>query len=110
VVTFKFFSGQVFTGKVVSVLEATSTGQPSGTDVTPRQVTAAFFAVRVKLDDAKLASSLPAGHRRRCGNFHRTRKAKSYYPNGDPAADCHPQLREPVLRACRTLGRRTCDH
>ena len=61
VVTFKFFPGQVFTGKVVSVLEATSTGQPSGTAVTPRQVTAAPFAVRVKLDNAKLASSLPAG-------------------------------------------------
>jgi hypothetical protein len=29
--------------------------------VTPRQVTAAPFVVRVKLDDAKLAASLPAG-------------------------------------------------
>jgi len=61
-VTFKFFPGQVFAGKVVSVLEATSTGQvlASGTAVAPTQVTAAPFVVRVKLDDAKLAASLPA--------------------------------------------------
>jgi RND family efflux transporter MFP subunit len=62
-VTFKFFPGQVFAGKVVSVLEATSTGQvlTSGTAVAPTQATAAPFVVRVKLDDAKLAASLPAG-------------------------------------------------
>ena len=62
-VTFKFLPGQVFTGKVVAVLEATSTGQvlTSGTAVAPRQVTAAPFVVRVKLDDARLAASLPAG-------------------------------------------------
>ena len=62
-VTFKFFPGQVFTGKVVSVLDATSTGQvlASGTAVVPRQITATPFAVRVKLDDGKLAASLPAG-------------------------------------------------
>ena len=62
-VTFKFFPGQVFAGKVVSVLAATSTGQvlTSGTAVAPTQVTAAPFVVRVKLDDAKLAASLPAG-------------------------------------------------
>jgi hypothetical protein len=33
----------------------------SGTAVAPTQVTAAPFVVRVKLDDAKLAASLPAG-------------------------------------------------
>lgn len=62
-VTFKFFPGQVFAGKVVSVLEVTSTGQvlTSGTAVAPTRVTAAPFVVRVKLDDAKLAASLPAG-------------------------------------------------
>jgi RND family efflux transporter MFP subunit len=62
-VTFKVFPGQVFKGKVVTVLDATSTGQvlASGTAVTPRQITAAPFAVRVKLDDDKLAESLPAG-------------------------------------------------
>jgi len=62
-VTFKFYPGQVFAGKVVSVLEATSTGQvlATGTAVTPKQVTAAPFVVRVKLDDDKLAASLPAG-------------------------------------------------
>ena len=62
-VTFKFFPGQVFTGKVVSVLEVTSAGQvlATGTAVTPKQVTAAPFVIRVKLDDDKLAASLPAG-------------------------------------------------
>jgi multidrug resistance efflux pump len=62
-VTFKFYPGQVFTGKVVSVLEATSAGQvhATGTAVTPKQVTAAPFVVRVKLNDDKLAASLPAG-------------------------------------------------
>jgi multidrug resistance efflux pump len=62
-VTFKLFPGQVFAGKVDTVLQATSTGQvlASGTAVTPRQVTAAPFVVRVKLDDGRLAASLPAG-------------------------------------------------
>ena len=61
-VTFKFFPGQVFTGKVVSLLEATATGQvlTSGTAVAARQVTAAPFVVRSSFDDAKLAA-LPAG-------------------------------------------------
>jgi multidrug resistance efflux pump len=62
-VTFKVLPGQVFQGKVDSVLEATAAGQVvvSGAAVTPRQVAAAPLVVRVKLDDAKLAASLPAG-------------------------------------------------
>jgi len=62
-VTFKVFPGRVFKGKVDTVLQATSTGQvlATGTAVTPKQVTAAPFVVRVKLDDPKLAASLPAG-------------------------------------------------
>ncbi|HEY6983475.1 MAG TPA: efflux RND transporter periplasmic adaptor subunit [Pseudolabrys sp.] len=62
-VTFKLYPGQVFKGKVESVLEATSAGQvlASGTAVAPRQVTAIPFVVRVKLDDDKLAARLPAG-------------------------------------------------
>ena len=62
-VTFKFLPGQVFTGKVVSVLESTAAGQvlASGTAVTPTQVVASPFVVRVKLDDSKLAARLPAG-------------------------------------------------
>jgi hypothetical protein len=61
--TFKVFPGQVFTGKVVALLESISSGQvqASGTAVTTRQVVAAPFAVRVRLDDDKVASSLPAG-------------------------------------------------
>jgi RND family efflux transporter MFP subunit len=62
-VTFKFRPGQVYTGRVQAVLQAISTGQVqvSGLAVTPKQVEAAPFLVRVKLDDEKLAASLPAG-------------------------------------------------
>jgi RND family efflux transporter MFP subunit len=62
-VTFKFLPGQIFSGKVVSVLQSTAAGQvvASGTAVTPTQVVATPFAVRVKLDDSKLAERLPSG-------------------------------------------------
>lgn len=62
-VTFKFLPGQVHRGKVVSVLQALSTGQvqPSGSAVTPRALQPAPFGVRVKLDDDTLAARLPAG-------------------------------------------------
>jgi RND family efflux transporter MFP subunit len=62
-VTFKYFPGQILTGKVVAVLQAISTGQiaASGAAVTPRQVQSAPFVVRVALDDPELARSLPAG-------------------------------------------------
>jgi multidrug resistance efflux pump len=62
-VTFKFLPGQIHAAKVVAVVQAVSTGQvqPSGLAATPRQLEAAPFVVRVKLDDAKLAASLPAG-------------------------------------------------
>lgn len=62
-VTFKFLPGQIFTGKVEAVLQAVSTGQTqvSGLAVTPKQVAAAPFVVRIALDDPSLAASLPAG-------------------------------------------------
>lgn len=62
-VTFKFLPGRVFTGKVVTVLESVASGQvvASGNAVTPRQIASAPFVVRVKLDDDKLAASLPSG-------------------------------------------------
>jgi multidrug resistance efflux pump len=62
-VTFKFIPGRVYTGKVVSVLQAISTGQvqASGLAVTPKQVQSAPFIVRVTLDDAEVARRLPAG-------------------------------------------------
>ena len=62
-VTFKFLPGEVHAGKVVAVVQAISTGQvqASGSATMPRQLTAAPFVVRVKLDDDKLAASLPAG-------------------------------------------------
>jgi RND family efflux transporter MFP subunit len=62
-VTFKFLPGQIFPARVESVLQAIATGQvqTSGLAVQPKQIEAAPFVVRVKLDDARLAASLPAG-------------------------------------------------
>jgi multidrug resistance efflux pump len=62
-VTFKFLPGQVYTGKVVAVLQAIATGQvqASGLAVTPKPIEAAPFIARVALDDATLARRLPAG-------------------------------------------------
>ena len=62
-VTFKFAPGQIYTGRVESVLQAIATGQTqtSGTAVAPKTIEAAPFVVRVKLDDAEVARKLPAG-------------------------------------------------
>jgi multidrug resistance efflux pump len=61
--TFKFHPGRIYSGKVEAILQAVSTGQvqPSGLAVTPKELQAAPFVVRVKLDDEAFASSLPAG-------------------------------------------------
>jgi len=62
-VTFKFLPGRVFQGKVETVLQAISTGQvqASGLAVQARQIESAPFVARIRLNDAKLAESLPAG-------------------------------------------------
>jgi multidrug resistance efflux pump len=62
-VTFKFFPGRVFTGKVETILQAVASGQlaPSGQAATPKNVAAVPFVVRVKLDDDNIARALPAG-------------------------------------------------
>lgn len=62
-VTFKFLPGQIFTGHVETVLQAVSMGQvqPSGLAVTPKQIEAEPFVVRIKLDDADVLKRLPAG-------------------------------------------------
>ena len=62
-VTFKFMPGQVYAGKVESVLQAIATGQvqTSGTAAAPKAIQAAPFVVRVILDDAAFAQTLPAG-------------------------------------------------
>jgi len=62
-VTFKFAPGQVYSGKVESVLQAIATGQTqtSGIAVMPKRIEAVPFVVRVKLDDADVARKLPAG-------------------------------------------------
>ncbi|MHC2333591.1 HlyD family secretion protein [Bradyrhizobium sp. USDA 4454] len=61
--TFKFAPGQIYSGKVESVLQAVATGQitTSGTAVAPKTIEAVPFVVRVRLDDAAFASRLPAG-------------------------------------------------
>jgi multidrug resistance efflux pump len=61
--TFKFLPGRILTGKVVDVLQAIATGQVavSGAAVAPKSVQFAPFVARIKLDDSKLARSLPAG-------------------------------------------------
>jgi RND family efflux transporter MFP subunit len=62
-VTFKFFPGQVYGGKVQSILQAVATGQTavSGTAVTPQDVQVVPFVVRVILDNQDAARRLPAG-------------------------------------------------
>jgi multidrug resistance efflux pump len=62
-ITFKTFPGQVYTGRVETVLQAVSTGQTAvtGAAVTPSQIQSAPFVVRIKLDDAGLGPRLPAG-------------------------------------------------
>jgi len=62
-VTFKFAPGQIYPGKVESVLQAIATGQAqtSGIAVAPKAIEAAPFVVRVTLDDAAFANRLPAG-------------------------------------------------
>ena len=62
-VTFKFMPGQVYSGKVESILQAIATGQvqTSGLAVTPKGVPSAPFVVRIRLDDAEIARALPAG-------------------------------------------------
>ncbi|MBN9604037.1 MAG: HlyD family secretion protein [Afipia felis] len=62
-VTFKFRPGQVYAGKVETVLQAISTGQvqTSGAAVTPKNIQAGSFVVRMRLDDLSIAEELPAG-------------------------------------------------
>lgn len=62
-ITFKTFPGEVFPGRVETVLQAIATGQTqvSGLAVSPTEVQAAPFVVRIKLDDQEVAQRLPAG-------------------------------------------------
>jgi RND family efflux transporter MFP subunit len=61
--TFKLWPGTIHTGKVETVFQAISTGQPltSGVAVTPKAIESAPFVVRVKVDDQELLRQLPAG-------------------------------------------------
>ena len=61
--TFKFMPGQVYPGKVESVLQAVASGQvqTSGLAATTKEIVSAPFVVRIRLDDAAIAQRLPAG-------------------------------------------------
>jgi RND family efflux transporter MFP subunit len=61
--TFKFMPGRILTGQVSEVLQALASGQllASGSAVAPKSLQSVPFVVRVKLDDADAAKSLPAG-------------------------------------------------
>lgn len=62
-IAFKFVPGQIFAGKVESVLQAVAAGQAqvSGEAVAPKGISTVPFVVRVALDDADFAKTLPAG-------------------------------------------------
>lgn len=62
-ITFKFLPGQVFSGRVGTVLQAIAPGQtaPSGSATETRDLTPEPFVVRVTLDDPTLEDRLPAG-------------------------------------------------
>lgn len=62
-ITFKASPGQVYSGRVETVLQAISAGQAptTGLAATPTQIQAAPFIVRLRLDDMDLPPKLPAG-------------------------------------------------
>ena len=98
-VTFKLFPGQVFTGKVDAVLQATSTGQvaASGTAVTPKAGDVGAVR-RPRQARRRQARRQPAGrHCRRRGDLHLAHQAGAHHPQGDPAADRDRELRQSVL-------------
>jgi multidrug resistance efflux pump len=62
-ITFKVYPGQVFPGRVETVVQAIATGQsqPGGLAIAPTEIQAAPFVVRIRLDDQTIAAKLPAG-------------------------------------------------
>ncbi len=97
-VTFKFAPGQIYAGKVESVLQAVATGQTqtSGTAVLPRAIEAVPFVVRVKLDDGEFARRLPAGSTGTAAIYTEP-QADAHNTARAAAAGRHHQLRQPVL-------------
>ncbi len=62
-ITFKAFPGEVYTGRVETVLQAIATGQTQvgGLAVAAGDLQSEPFVVRIKLDDEEVARRLPAG-------------------------------------------------
>ena len=62
-VTFKPLPGEVFPGRVEAVVQAIASGQTQvgGSAVTPSEIQAAPFIVRIRLDEEEVVRRLPAG-------------------------------------------------
>jgi multidrug resistance efflux pump len=101
-VTFKFMPGQIFTGKVESVLQAIASGQvqTSGSAVTPRADVTPPLVVRIRLDAAAFADTLPAGSTGDAAIFTEARQTGPHHPQGAAAPDRDHELRQSVLTPC----------
>ena len=112
-ITFKTLPGEVFPGKVETVLQAIATGQsqPGGLAVMPSEVQAAPFIVRIKLDDPEVARRLPAGSTGLAAIFTDHVKASHVIRQGAAASDGDPELRQSVLICVRdAAGHRRRRH
>ena len=99
-VTFKFAPGQIFSGRVESVLQAIATGPDAdlGTAVLPKSDRGRALR-RARQARRRRCRPQPAGRQRRDGgDLHRPRQADACRPPRDPAADRDPELRQSVLR------------
>ena len=98
-VTFKFAPGQIYTGKVESVLQAIATGQTqtSGTAVAAEGDRGRALRRARQARRCRFRRRLPAGSDRHGGDLHRSRQADPYHPPRAPAADRDPELRQSVL-------------
>ncbi len=99
-VTFKYLPGQVFNGKVETVLQAIATGQvqTSGLAVQSKGIEAAPFVARIRTRRRSSRRS-PAGRQHRHGrDFHRPCAGVPCHSQGIAAPDRDHELRQPVLR------------
>jgi hypothetical protein len=70
--------------------------------VTPKELEAAPFILRVKLEDQVVASRLPAGSAGTAAIY--TDSVKPTHPQGPAAADRHPELHQSVLSRMSACG------
>jgi multidrug resistance efflux pump len=62
-ITFKTLPGEIYTGRVETVLQAIASGQTQtgGLAVAPAEIQSSPFVIRIKLDDQDVGRRLPAG-------------------------------------------------